>query len=65
MFGGATVGHDHAIAEQVRRRLLHDVATLDTALIHVNPCGHHGVDPRETVRHHDEAADRTSRFAHA
>ncbi len=49
----ATVGEGHAIAEEVRHRLLHDVAKLDTAVIHVNPCGHDGLDPHEALRHHD------------
>jgi cation diffusion facilitator family transporter len=49
----ATVGQGHAIAEAVRHRLLHEVAKLDTAVIHVNPCGHDGADPHEALRHHE------------
>lgn len=48
-----TVGEGHAIAEAVRHRLLHGVARLDTAVIHVNPCGHDGRDPHAELRHHD------------
>jgi cation diffusion facilitator family transporter len=48
-----TVGQGHAIAEEVRHRLLHEVAKLDTAVIHVNPCGHDGGDPHEALRHHE------------
>ena len=38
----------HAISEEVRHRLLHQVAKLDTVVIHVNPCDHGGVDPHAT-----------------
>jgi cation diffusion facilitator family transporter len=51
-----TVGGGHRVAEEVRHRLLHDVARLDTAVIHVNPCGHDGADPHEALRHHDVPA---------
>jgi divalent metal cation (Fe/Co/Zn/Cd) transporter len=51
-----TVTESHRVAEEVRHRLLHDVAKLDTAVIHVNPCGHDGVDPHEALAHHDTAA---------
>jgi hypothetical protein len=40
----------------VRHRLLHEVAKLDTAVIHVNPCGHDGRDPHEALAHHDAPA---------
>jgi cation diffusion facilitator family transporter len=43
----------HAISEEVRHRLLHQVAKLDTVVIHVNPCDHGGVDPHATLRHHE------------
>jgi len=46
----------HAISEEVRHRLLHQVAKLDTVVIHVNPCDHGGVDPHARVRHHESAA---------
>lgn len=55
----ATVGQGHAIAEEVRHRLLHGVAKLDTAVIHVNPCGHDGMDPHEALRHHEDLAGPT------
>ena len=48
-----TVGEGHAIAEEVRHALLHGVRRLDTALIHVDPCRHHGDDPHAATRHHD------------
>jgi cation diffusion facilitator family transporter len=48
-----SVGEGHRAAEQVRHRLLHEVGKLDTAVIHVNPCGHDGADAHEGLRHHD------------
>jgi cation diffusion facilitator family transporter len=51
-----TVTAGHRVAEAVRHRLLHEVAKLDTAVIHVNPCGHDGADPHEELRHHDMPA---------
>jgi cation diffusion facilitator family transporter len=51
-----TVLEGHAISEEVRHRLLHQVSKLDTVVIHVNPCDHGGVDPHAEVRHHEAAA---------
>jgi cation diffusion facilitator family transporter len=51
-----TVAEGHRISEEVRHRLLHDIRRLDTALIHVNPCGHTGEDPHALTRHHDPTA---------
>jgi len=48
-----TVSQGHHVAEEVRHRLLHDVGKLDTAVIHVNPCGHDGSDPHAALAHHD------------
>ena len=48
-----TVADGHRVAEEVRHRLLHEVRRLDTALIHVNPCGHTGKDHHALTRHHD------------
>lgn len=48
-----TVAQGHRVSEEVRHRLLHEVRRLDTAVIHVNPCGHGGEDPHEATRHHD------------
>ncbi|HEY3333896.1 MAG TPA: cation diffusion facilitator family transporter [Candidatus Limnocylindrales bacterium] len=48
-----TVMDGHAISEEVRHRLLHQVSKLDTVVIHVNPCDHGGVDPHRVVRHHE------------
>jgi cation diffusion facilitator family transporter len=51
-----TVSQGHHVSEVVRHRLLHDIAKLDTAVIHVNPCGHDGVDPHADLLHHEAQA---------
>lgn len=51
-----TVTGGHRVSEEVRHRLLHDVHRLDTAMIHVNPCGHGGEDAHALTRHHDPLA---------
>ena len=56
-----SVSDGHRVAEDVRHRLLHDVAKLDTAVIHVNPCGHDGTDPHADLRHHDVPATAETR----
>ena len=48
-----TVAQGHRVAEEVRHNLLHEIRRLDTASIHVNPCGHTGEDPHALTRHHD------------
>ncbi len=48
-----TVLEGHAISEEVRHRLLHQVDKLDTVIIHVNPCDHDGIDPHSILRHHE------------
>jgi len=47
-----TVAEGHDVSEEVRHRLLHDIRRLDTAIIHVNPCGHAGHDAHAVTRHH-------------
>jgi cation diffusion facilitator family transporter len=56
-----TVTEGHRVSEEVRHRLLHEVRRLDTAVIHVNPCGHGGADPHVLTRHHDPVAGRQGR----
>lgn len=51
-----TVTDGHRVSEEVRHRLLHEVRRLDTAVIHVNPCGHSGDDAHALVRHDDPLA---------
>ena len=48
-----TVTEGHRVSEEVRHRLLHEVNRLDTAIIHVNPCGHSGEDAHALTRHHE------------
>ena len=48
-----TVAEGHAIAEQIRHDLLHEVKNLDRVTVHVDPCSHHGADPHEGLIHHD------------
>ena len=45
----------HAIAEEVRHALLHDQPRLSHVTVHVNPCGHGGVDPHAALAHHATA----------
>jgi cation diffusion facilitator family transporter len=55
-----TVAEGHRVSEAVRHRLLHEVRRLDTAVIHVNPCGHSGDDAHALTRHHDPQAGHPS-----
>lgn len=50
-----SVASGHRVAEDVRHRLLHEIPRLDTAIIHVNPCGHSGEDAHAETRHHETA----------
>jgi divalent metal cation (Fe/Co/Zn/Cd) transporter len=43
----------HRITEDARHHLLHGVPRLTSAIIHADPCGHHGVDPHADLEHHD------------
>jgi cation diffusion facilitator family transporter len=43
----------HAIAEDVRHALLHDLPYLSVVNVHVDPCGHSGADPHSGLAHHD------------
>lgn len=47
-----TVIEAHAIADQAHHRLLHDVARLDDATVHVNPCPHDDADHHQATAHH-------------
>ena len=55
-----TVAEGHRVSEEVRHRLLHEVRRLDTAVIHVTPCGHSGEDAHALTRHHDPLAGHPS-----
>ncbi|HZQ76367.1 MAG TPA: cation diffusion facilitator family transporter [Acidimicrobiia bacterium] len=43
----------HRITEDARHHLLHEVPRLASAIIHADPCGHHGADPHADLEHHD------------
>jgi cation diffusion facilitator family transporter len=42
----------HAIAEDARHQLLHQVRRLSSVIIHTNPSNRHGVDPHSITAHH-------------
>ncbi|HEX4744155.1 MAG TPA: cation diffusion facilitator family transporter [Candidatus Limnocylindria bacterium] len=42
----------HAIAEEARHRLLHDVPRLAQVHVHVDPCTHAGADHHASTAHH-------------
>lgn len=46
----------HAIAEEVRHRLLHELPGLSLVSVHVDPCGHSGVDHHAMNAHHERQA---------
>ena len=56
---GIVVAHNldlvdaHHIAHEAQHRLLHDIAKLADATIHVSPAASAGVDPHEEVAHHE------------
>jgi cation diffusion facilitator family transporter len=48
-----TLAAAHRITEDARHHLLHDVPRLASAIIHADPCGHHGTDHHADLEHHD------------
>ena len=48
-----SVAEGHAIAEEVRHRLFHDVARLGRVQVHIDPCAHDGGPAHEATAHHD------------
>jgi len=50
----------HAIAEDGRHRLLHEVRRLSQVTIHTSPCGHDGHDPHAVTAHHYREASTAS-----
>jgi len=48
-----TLSAAHRITEDARHHLLHEVPRLASAIIHADPCGHHGIDPHAGLEHHD------------
>jgi cation diffusion facilitator family transporter len=53
--GGIDVASAHQIAEVAHHDLLHAIANLSDAIIHVDPCGA-DADPHASTRHHAAAA---------
>jgi cation diffusion facilitator family transporter len=51
----------HAIAEEARHRLLHDVPRLAQVTVHVDPCMHDGADHHAVTAHHFPARSGPSR----
>ena len=47
-----TVTQSHAIAEQVRHALFHELPALSNAIVHLEPCGHNNQDHHATTAHH-------------
>ena len=49
---GSSVVEGHDIAEEVRHRLLHDIAKLEDASVHISPCSHDDRDFHQVSAHH-------------
>lgn len=47
-----SVADGHRVGEAVRHALFHDIRGLDHAIVHVDPCGHHGDDAHAATAHH-------------
>jgi len=47
-----SVADGHAVGEEVRHALFHQIKGLDHALVHVDPCGHRGDDHHFATMHH-------------
>jgi cation diffusion facilitator family transporter len=47
-----TTRESHQIVEEVRHTLVHTQPRLKTITIHVDPCGHSGIDHHEAIAHH-------------
>jgi cation diffusion facilitator family transporter len=43
----------HAIAERVRRDVFHRMSKIGAINVHVDPCGHSGVDHHRSTSHHE------------
>ncbi len=50
----------HALAEDVRHALFHVQPKLATVVVHIDPCGHSGVERHASVEHHVSSGDRRS-----
>ena len=47
-----TVTQSHAIVEEVRHALFHELPALNNALVHLEPCGHNNDDHHAITAHH-------------
>jgi cation diffusion facilitator family transporter len=47
-----SVADGHRVGEEVRHALYHQIKGLDQAIVHVDPCGHHGEDAHAATAHH-------------
>lgn len=45
----------HRVAEEVRHALFHALTRLAVINVHVDPCGHNGLDPHHLTAHHAQA----------
>ena len=60
-----TVVEAHDIAERAHHRLIHEVPRLTDALVHADPCDHHGVDHHRETAHHETAHHERSQTPRA
>jgi cation diffusion facilitator family transporter len=61
---GLRLSEAHAVGERARHAMLHAVPKLASVTVHVDPCGHDGLDHHADLAHHDRRsplADRAGR----
>ena len=56
--GNLTTTESHAIAEQVRHQLFHNVPRLAEVVVHVEPWSASGDDPHQETAHHEGTPQR-------
>jgi cation diffusion facilitator family transporter len=56
-----TLTEAHAVAERARHAMLHAVPKLADVRVHVDPCGHEGIDHHAAVAHHDVRTEAAAR----
>jgi cation diffusion facilitator family transporter len=54
-----TLAQAPAVAERARHEMLHAVPKLASVTVHVDPCGHHGIDHHADLAHHQPGHART------
>ena len=60
-----SVADGHRVGEEVRHALFHEIKGLDQAIVHVDPCGHHGDNPHAGTAHHDPVAAVAGHAGHS